>query len=135
MKANYTNRKIICLLDSDAIKERDDIQRIMKDHKNQYRLIFIESGTFEDIFDLDLSIEIINELYPDGELICSSDFNKSKDFLSNINRLMYTKKKAQFDKVLFAKTISLKMDIEKIPKEIQDIFDIASDFTKPTKYL
>ena len=134
-KSNYPNLKIICLLDFDAKKERDDIQRIVNDHKDKYRLVFIEKGTFEDIFDINLSIEILNELYPDGDLITIADFDTSKDFLKNIKRIMFTKKKAQFDKVLFAKTISLRMDIEKLPKEILEILEIAEDFTKPTKFV
>lgn len=134
-KSNYPNRKIICLLDSDAKAEKDNIQRIVNEHQDKYRLVFIESGTFEDIFELDLSIEILNELYPDGELIIKTDFDTSKDFLSNIKRVMFDKKKAQFDKVLFAKTISLRMDIEKLPKEIKEIIEIAKDFTKPTNFV
>jgi hypothetical protein len=134
-KSNYPNRKIICLLDFDAKKEKDDIQRIVNEHKDKYRLVFIEKGTFEDIFDLKLSVEILNELYPDGDLITVMDFDSSKDFLVNIKRIMYTKKKANFDKVLFAKKISLRLDIDKLPKEIEEIITIAKDFTKPTNFV
>jgi len=134
-KSNYPNRKIICLLDSDAVKERDDIQRIIKDHKDKYRIVFIEKGTFEDIFDTEVSIEILNELYPDGEPIIKSDFDTSKDFLTNIKRVLFVKKKAQFDKVLFSKKISLKIDIEKLPKEISEILEIVESFTKPSKFI
>lgn len=135
MKANYPNRKIICLLDADAQKEGRDIQRIVNEHKDKYRLVFIENGTFEDIFDLDCSIEILNELYPEGEKIIKSDFNTSKSFLSSINGIMFHKKKAKFDKVLFAKTISLRIDIEKLPEEIDTILKIAKDFTQPKKFI
>jgi len=134
-KSNYPNRKIICLLDSDAIKERDNIQRVINDHKDKYRIVFIEKGTFEDIFDLDFSIEIINELYPDGDEILKSDFDAAKDFLTNIKRILFIKKKASFDKVLFAKKISLKIDIEKLPKEINEILEVVKLFTKPSKFI
>ena len=129
-KDKYPNRKIICLLDSDAIKERDDILRVIKDNKDKYRLIFIEKGTFEDIFDIQFSIKIVNDLYPDGDDIELSDFDQNKDFLSNIKKIMHFKKKAQFDKVLFAKTISLKIDVEIIPKQIIEILETAEDFTR-----
>ena len=45
------------------------------------------------------------------------------------------KKKAKFDKVLFAKTMSYKMDIDRLPKEIEEILKVADDFTRPTKYV
>jgi len=134
-KEKYPNRKMICLLDSDAVKERDSIQRIIKDKKDKYRIVFIEQGTFEDIFPIDDSIAILNKLYPDGELIVKSDFEPSKDFLTNVNRVLHFKKKAEFDKVSFAQKISLQMDIEKLPKEINEIFETVKLFTKPTKYL
>lgn len=134
-KEKYPNRKMVCLLDADAQKEKYDIQRIIKDHQDKYRLVFIEKGTFEDLFDIDESIEILNEMYPEGDLITTEDFDKSKDFLPNVQRFLFTKKKAKFDKVLFAKKISLKMDIEKLPKEIAEIFKIVEDFTKPTKFV
>jgi hypothetical protein len=126
---------MVCLLDADAQKEKEDIQRIIKDHQDKYRLVFIEKGTFEDLFDIDESIEILNEMYPEGDLITIEDFDQSKDFLPNVQRFLFIKKKAKFDKVLFAKKISLKMNIEKLPKEIAEIFKIVDDFTKPTKFV
>lgn len=134
-KDKYPKRKMICLLDADAKKERDDIQRIIKDNQDKYRLVFIDKGTFEDLFDLNTSIEILNEMYPEGDLITISDFDTSKDFLPNIQRFLFEKKKAKFDKVLFAKKISLKIDIEKLPKEIAEILKIAEDFTQPKKFV
>jgi len=134
-KSNYPNRKIICLLDSDAIKERDDIQRVINDNKDKYRIVFIKKGAFEDIFDLDFSIEILNEIYPEGDEILKSDFDSTKDFLTNIKRILFLKKKASFDKVLFAKKISLKIDIEKLPKEIDEILEIVKVFTTASKFI
>lgn len=134
-KDKYPNRKMVCLLDSDAKKERDDIQRIIKDHKDKYRLVYINKGTFEDLFDINTSVEILNEMYPEGDLITITDFDTSKDFLTNVQRFLFIKKKAKFDKVLFAKKISLKMDIEKLPHEIAEILKIVDDFTKPTKFI
>lgn len=92
-KSNYPNRKIICVLDSDAKKERDDIQRIIKDQQNKYRLIFIEKGTFEDLFDLELSIEILNEMYPEGESVLREDFDPAKDFFAEYQKSAVRKEK------------------------------------------
>ncbi len=134
-KERYPSKKIVCLLDSDAEKERDDILRAIKDKKNKYRLVFINQGTFEDIFDLDLSVDILNKLYPEGELITTEDFSTAGEFLPQIKKLLHFKKKAQFDKVLFAKSISMQVDTTKIPAEIEEIFKIVKDFTKEYKFV
>jgi 5S rRNA maturation endonuclease (ribonuclease M5) len=135
IKANYPNRKVICLLDADAKKEKENLERVINEHKDKYRIVYINKGTFEDIFDVETSVEILNEMYPEGDAVTSADFDKSKDFLANINKVLYYKKKAKFDKVLFAKTISLRMDIEKLPKEISEILSVAEDFTKQRKFV
>lgn len=134
-RANYPNLKIICLLDSDAMKEKENIERIVKKNKNKYKLVFIEKGTFEDIFDLNFSIKIINKLYPEGERITKEDFDSSKDFLSNVNRILFHKKRARFDKVLFAEMAALKVNRRRMPKEITEILKVAKLFTKPGKYI
>jgi hypothetical protein len=135
LKEKYPERKMICLLDSDAIKERDDIQRVVDGNKDKYRLVFISEGTFEDLFDLQESIDIINELYPEGEEITIEEIDTSKDFLTNMKKLLFHKKKAQFDKVLFAKKVSLKIDIDKMPQEIVEILEIAKNFTEDKKFV
>lgn len=134
MRSNYPNRKIICLLDADAEKERADIERVIKDQKNKYKLVFIDKGTFEDLFDLDVSIQMLNDLYPGDDAIVLEDFNTSKDFLQNIDKILFTKRKAKFDKVAFAKKISLRMDIEHLPKEIKEIIETAREFTQKGMY-
>lgn len=60
---------------------------------------------------------------------------RRKTFLQNIKKVLFEKKKAVFDKVLFAKTISLKMGIEKLPAIIGAIFEIAKDFTRKTNFV
>jgi hypothetical protein len=130
IKKKHPLTKIICLLDSDALKEKASIERVIKDKKNQYRLMFINKGTFEDIFPIAFSVSILNELFPEGDLIVESDFAEGKDFLSNIKKALYQKKKATFDKVKFAKKISLKIDSDKIPQIIDDIIEVAGSFTK-----
>jgi hypothetical protein len=135
LKAKYPNRKIICILDSDAVREREDILRVIKDNKDKYHLVFIEKGTFEDLFDLNFSITILNELFPDGEPIVRDDFDEKKFFLININKILFAKKNARFDKVAFAKKISLKLDINLLPKEINEVIETAKLFTKKKKFL
>ena len=134
-KKKYPKRKMICLLDSDAVKERDDIQRIIKNNQNKYKLVFIEKGTFEDIFDIKSSVQVLNEMYPEGTPIELTDFDLTKDFLTNMNKVIHEKKKAKFDKVQFARNISFKIDIDKCPKEINEIIDTAKLFMGKSKFI
>ncbi|KAA6330131.1 hypothetical protein EZS27_021133 [termite gut metagenome] len=134
-KHKYPNRKMICLLDSDAIKERNDIQRIVKNHQDKYKLIFINKGTFEDIFDLNISIKILNEIYTEGLPIEKTDFDSAKDFLTNIKKILFEKKQTQFDKVSFARKISFKIDVDRFPNEVNEIIDTAKLFVEQSKYL
>ena len=134
-KKKYPKRKMICLLDSDAVKERDDIQRIIKNNQNKYKLVFIEKGTFEDIFDIKSSVQVLNEMYPEGTPIELTDFDLTKDFLTNMNKVIHEKKKAKFDKVQFARNISFKIDIDKCPKQINEIIDTAKLFMGKSKFI
>ncbi|WP_051336077.1 hypothetical protein [Aquimarina latercula] len=134
-RSKYPKRKMVCFLDSDATKERDDINRVIQNEQNKYRMIFIENGTFEDLFDIKYSVEILNYLYPEEPKILVTDFDPTKDFLSNINRILYQKKKASFDKVLFARTIALRINIDSVPEPINQILDIVKDFSEPSKFI
>lgn len=133
-KEKYPGRKMVCLLDSDAEKERINIERVIKGHKDKYHLVFIERGTFEDLFELNESIKVINELYPDGDSIMVSDFSSQHDFVQNIKKALHFKKKATFDKVLFAKMISFTTDKEHIPKKISETIDMAIKFARPKMF-
>jgi signal transduction histidine kinase len=74
-------------------------------------------------------------LYPDGPAIDMNDFDTAKDFLSNINRILYEKKKAKFDKVRFARLVPVKIDINKLPQVISNIFAKAELFAKKKKFV
>ena len=134
-KKKYPNLKMICLLDSDAKKEIDEIQRIIKNSKNMYRIFTIDGGTFEDVFDIDTSISILNEMYQDGQAIEKSDFKEGKHFLENVNSFMYFKKKAEFDKVKFAQKISLKITMDKFPNVVDDVIEAAKLLMRKKKFL
>ncbi|HBW2483671.1 TPA: hypothetical protein MEN80_005812, partial [Klebsiella pneumoniae] len=66
-KEKYPDLKMVCLLDSDAVKEKEEIQRIITDKLDKYRLIYIAHGAFEDLFDLETSLTVLNALHPNGE--------------------------------------------------------------------
>lgn len=125
-KEKYPNLKMVCLLDSDAIKERDDITRLLKQENlyHKYRLVFIEKGAFEDIFSLDIALEVINELYPNGEKIIKEDIDEKKEFAKSIQQILHSKKKEKFNKIAFAKNIVCKMrETKNIPQQVIDVCD------------
>jgi len=62
----FTHLKIICLLDNDAQKEKAELERIMRNGKNKYELVFLGKGTWEDLFPLATSVAVLNKMYPDG---------------------------------------------------------------------
>lgn len=119
------NLKMICLLDSDARKEKEEISRMIKDQKNKYGLVYIEKGTWEDLFPLSQSVEVLNKMYPDGETIVESDFPLIKEFPREVGKILHEKKKASFDKVKFSQHICLSLDLVQIPAPIVMLFDLA----------
>ncbi|BDB19263.1 hypothetical protein cym2001_26280 [Pseudomonas sp. CYM-20-01] len=131
----YPNLKLVCLLDSDARKEREGIARKVKGNKNKYHLTYIERGAYEDLFDLESSVAVLNEIYPDGEKIVVGDFDPSKTFDKNVDRVLHEKKKAKFNKVDFAKKISVLVESDKIPSEIIEVIESAIRLTKKKTFL
>ena len=74
-------------------------------------------------------------MYPEGTPIELTDFDLTKDFLTNMNKVIHEKKKAKFNKVQFARNISFKIDIDKCPKEINEIIDTAKLFMGKSKFI
>ncbi|MFD2451514.1 TOPRIM nucleotidyl transferase/hydrolase domain-containing protein [Ideonella paludis] len=128
-KSKYPKLKMICMLDSDATRERDGLNRIIKNNREKYHLTYISKGCFEDLFNLEDSIHILNELYPEGELISIADFEKGKDFMANVKKILHLKKNAQFDKVKFARKMAFLIKATNIPKEIGEVLKAAEKFT------
>lgn len=131
----FPNMKLVCLLDSDAKKERDEISRVVKGNRDKYHLTYIEKGAFEDIFDSATSIKILNDMYPDGEDIVLEDFDLDKTFDKNIGFILHGKKKARFDKVEFSKRISWAVGVSKVPREIVEVLNMAVKYTQKKKFL
>ena len=131
----FPKRKIICLLDSDAVKERDELLRVMKNRHHKYHLVYIDKGCFEDLFDRGYAISVLNEIHAEGEDVSASDFDQTKDFGENVKKILHTKKSTRLDKVLFAETISLRIPTSEIPEQILEIFDFAKKYTIPKKFL
>ena len=134
-KSKFPKMKMICLLDSDAKKEAENIRRMIDGKLNKYHIVHIGSGCFEDLFNLSEAVQILNQMYPSGEDICESDFDENKDFGTNVSRILHMKKLAKFDKVKFATAISVHVDMKKLPLEIKEILRVARKFTTPRNFV
>ncbi len=124
-KSKFKHLKMICLLDSDAKKEKAELERLMMGHKNKYDLVFIKKGTWEDLFPLAQSIDALNDLYSEGEAILESDFDLAKEFAREADRILWQKKKAKFDKIKFSEKICWGLDAKTLPDTINTILDLA----------
>ncbi|EJM23329.1 TOPRIM nucleotidyl transferase/hydrolase domain-containing protein [Pseudomonas sp. GM25] len=131
----FPHMKLVCLLDSDAKKEREEIARKVKGNKNKYHLTYIGRGAFEDLFDFKSSIKVLNEIYPEGEEIFLDDFDPSKTFDKNADRILHEKKKAKFNKVEFASKISFSIEKDNIPSEIIEVIESAVRLAKKKNFL
>lgn len=127
LKRNNPKLPIIVILDSDAKKESDDLNRISKSKRNLYKIYLIQKGTFEDLFDIDITIKILNDIF-EGKEIIRNDWDTKKSFLQNVNKLLWEKKKGKFDKVEFAKRISHRLSLNEIPEQIKEVIDQAYVF-------
>lgn len=117
------------------MKEKDNIERVIRKKLKKYRLVYIKKGAFEDLFDTKISLDIVNELYPSGDLITKENLDQSKEFAKSIDNSLFNIKQEKFDKVKFAKKIAFKIDIENIPKELRKVLELSVLLTKGSKYL
>jgi hypothetical protein len=125
VRSKYPHQGVVMLLDSDAKREKNNIERMSRDQKNLYHLEFIETGTYEDLFPRPLTIEILNQMYPEGELLEATDFEEGRSFLDAVKVLLHEKKKAAFDKKRFAREMALKIPAEEIPQQLRDLIEKA----------
>lgn len=132
-KSKHPDTRIICLLDKDAVKESADIGRGIRNKRHKYDMVYLEAGTWEDIFPLEVCVQALNKLYPDGDEILIDDFNQAKEFNKQINDILFKKKLAGFDKVRFSKMICSIIDLEKLPVPITELFDKMEKFLSADK--
>lgn len=134
-KEKYPKLKIVCLLDSDAKKEKEAIERIIVNKLDKYRLIYIKKGAFEDLFDTEISLDVVNKLFPNGGLINLDDLDKTKEFAKSIDKVLFERKNEKFDKVKFSKQIAYSIDIKETPIELKKAVEFSLLLTKKSKYL
>jgi len=120
---------IVTVLDSDAQKEHNMIKKLKQ--KSLYTEHFIlEKGTFEDLFPLKLHVKILNNLFQNGIEINLSDFIKNNPVEKQLKRIVWEKKKSNFDKASYAKAISKEITShQKIPHFARLIVDRAIELS------
>ncbi|WP_407306372.1 TOPRIM nucleotidyl transferase/hydrolase domain-containing protein [Desulfosporosinus sp. SB140] len=125
IKDNLHDVKICALLDSDANKERIDLERMIKGKKDRYSLKFIEKGTFEDLIPIDYAIKAFNELYNLDKPVKLEDIDQNKEILGQFDRILRNAYAGKLDKVKFIKKAIAYIQKDEIPQLIQELIDDA----------
>ncbi len=128
---NSPDIKMCVLLDGDAKKEIDHIQRMTKEKLDRYAIYHITgNGTFEDIIDIDISIMALNKIYGDNKF-SKSDFEANKNFLNQVEKKLHSDcTLGKFDKIEFIKVVLQLMDKEHIPEIIKKVIDTSYSLVK-----
>ncbi|WP_414733915.1 TOPRIM nucleotidyl transferase/hydrolase domain-containing protein [Acetobacterium carbinolicum] len=125
IKDNLHEIKICVLLDSDAKKEKDDLERMIQGKKDKYSLFFIDKGTFEDLIPIEYIIGAFNDLYKLDKPIKVEDLDQNKEILGQLERKLFESCSGNLDKVKFIKKAVEQISQDKIPQLIKDLVDDA----------
>ena len=125
---NNPDAKVCVLLDGDAKKQIDNIERIIQGRKNQYALHYIPGGTFEDLIDKDIAITALNTIYGESAFD-KSDFVEGKSFLNQVEKKIHMNSEfGKFDKIQFIEIVMKLSNKENIPNVIKEIIDDCYKF-------
>lgn len=128
MIKNNPDAKVCVLLDGDAKKQIDNIERIIQGRKNQYALHYIPEGTFEDLIDKDIAITALNTIYGESAFD-KSDFVEGKSFLNQVEKKIHMNSEfGKFDKIQFIEIVMKLSNKENIPNVIKEIIDDCYKF-------
>ena len=67
--------------------------------------------------------------------VITSDFEQVEGFSSNTNSILFEMKKATFGKVLLARTIAIRIEIDNIPEQINEVLGSVKDFSSPSNFV
>jgi hypothetical protein len=130
IKDNLPDVKIVALIDSDAKKEKDELERLTKGKRNKYSYKYIDEGTFEDLIPLNVSLAAINELYDLQPPLQLCDIDNSKAVVKQFEKLLNNLHAGNFDKVKFINKVISLMRPDEVPSLIKELIDDAYDFTE-----
>lgn len=128
IKDNFPDMKICALLDSDAIKEANELERLTKGKKDKYSFKRINKGTFEDLIPISISVQALNELYELEKPIEIQDIDESKEIVRQFEKILYDLGSVKFDKVVFAKKVLSLMKYSDVPQLICELIEDAYKF-------
>ncbi len=118
---------IVCLLDSDAAEQAEQIRESLRAHDSLY---LISQGEVEDTFETPTFVGLLNSyllsLHATADLFQSADFKASGGVRKSqmAQRLLKQRAKLDFDKVAFAKiAVQNLQNGEDVPKELRSIVD------------
>jgi hypothetical protein len=130
LRSSFPNLRICALLDSDAVKEKRDIEKMIAGHLDRFSLSFISKGTFEDLIPLPIIVQVLNTLYPAREPIEVSDFDSEKGIVKQISKTIWNKSNAEFDKVKFINEVVRIMNDEDVPHLLRELINRAHILSK-----
>jgi len=121
---------IVTILDSDGHKEHEDLKRMSKGNEFVRHFIYTR-GTVEDLFSTRLHVKIINRLYSSGDTVRYSDLRSSAPIERIIKKVIWNKKRAAFDKKIYAKAITRELRKKtSIPTHAKEIVASILDLAK-----
>jgi len=121
---NFPNVKICVLLDSDAEKEKREIEKMIEGSLDRFSLSFIPKGEFEDLVPLPIVAQALNELYPTGGNVSASNFDENRGIIGQINYVLHSFN-SKLDKVRFNKKASELMHADEVPDLIRNLINEA----------
>lgn len=120
---NNPDIKICVLLDGDARKEIDAIERMIKEKRNRYVLHYIPNGTFEDIIDKNVAVNALNRIYGNN-IFEENDFCADKPFLNQVKKkISMNSELGEFDKIQFIENVMKLTTSSNIPDIIKKVID------------
>ncbi|OXS55014.1 hypothetical protein B1A99_24860 [Cohnella sp. CIP 111063] len=125
IRSNFPELKICVLLDSDAEKEKRELEKMMEGKRDKFSLTFIPKGTFEDLVPLPIVVASLNELYPAEKGYEESDFKSEKGVLHDINHLVWQRGNSKLDKVKFISEAVRRMGEKDVPNLIWELIKEA----------
>lgn len=125
---NHPDAKVCVLLDGDAKKQIDNIERMIQGKKNQYALHYIPEGTFEDLIDKDIAITALNTIYGESAFN-KSDFVEGKSFLNQVEKKIHMNSEfGKFDKIQFIEIVMRLSNKDNIPNVVKKVIDDCYKF-------
>jgi hypothetical protein len=125
LSKHFPKLKICIILDSDATREKIEIEKAIAGHRDRYSFKYITKGTFEDLIPKQIALDVLKTLYSINNSISQSDIDDKKGFIHQIEKLLWDKSKSKFDKIEFIKASVRIMQDNDVPDLIKELIDDA----------